>query len=235
MTKDKSIKIKKEMRATYDFMSNVYFGNWQYRWKSTPHVKSAQKDKKESVLAHQLSCMGLWFNLRRICPNLNKLVNSENIYEILWGHDLGEIFAGDVSQTEQVRGKGINKSQIERKEIIKMAGKIPKKTLDTLLKNFDAFEKKYENIDSIEILVCKLVDNIQGHHFGLVFGNDYDVHSELINKILNRSLIRITKRFLSVLKKGGHKKAHEEVELVVNYFIEIFKKSGAKLNLDSIK
>lgn len=236
MTKDKSLKIEKEMKATYKFMSNVYLGNWQYRWKGTPHMKNMfRKNKKESILAHQLACIGLWFNLRRICPNLNKLVNSENIYEILWGHDLGEIFSGDVSQTMQVQGKGINKSKIERQEIIKMAGKIPKKTLKILLKNFDAFEEKYEDMENIEILVCKLIDNIQGHHFGLVFGNDYETNSNLINKILNRSLIRITRRLLEVLEKENHKRAHQEIEMVVDYFIYIFKKSGAKLRLDEYK
>jgi 5'-deoxynucleotidase YfbR-like HD superfamily hydrolase len=235
MKKETSLKIKKEMKATYAFMSNVYLGNWQYRWKGTPHMKNAlRKNKKESILAHQLACIGLWFNLRRICPNLNKLVNSENIYEILWGHDLGEIFAGDVSQTLQVQGKGVNKSKIERQEIIKMAGKIPKRTLKILLKNFDAFEKKYEDIENIEILVCKLVDNIQGHHFGLVFGNDYKINSDLINKILNRSFVRIARRFLKVLEKKDHKKAYEEIELVVKYFIDLFKKSGAELKLEKI-
>src|SRR3989338_7734717 len=112
MTKDISSKIKKEMKATYTFMQNVYLGNWQYRWKGTPHMKNmSRKNKKESILAHQLSCIGFLVDLRRICPNLNKLVDSEKIYEILWRHDLGEIFAGDVSQTMQVKGKGANKNK----------------------------------------------------------------------------------------------------------------------------
>lgn len=235
MRKNKSSKIIKEMEATYAFMSKVYLGNWQYRWEGTPHMKNMlRKNKKESILAHELTCIGLWFNLRRICPSLNKLVNSENIYEILWMHDLGEIFVGDVSQTRQVQGKGVNKSKIERQEIIKMAGKIPKRTLKILLKNFDAFEEKYEDMESIEILVCKFIDNTVGHHFGLIFGNDYKINSDLINKILNRSFIRISRRLLEILKKEGHKKAYKEVELMTNYLIYLFKKSGAKLNLDKI-
>lgn len=228
-----SSKITKEIEATYAFMSNVYLGNWQYRWKGTPHMGNfLKKNKKESILAHQLACIGFWFNLRRICPNLNKLVDSEKIYEILWGHDLGEIFAGDVSQSLQVKGKGEGKSQIERKEIIKMTGKIPKRTLKTLLYNFDAFEKKHEEINSIEILVCKLIDNIQGNHFVIVFGNDFKTHSDLINKILNRSFIKAARRLLEVLKKKGNKKAYKEVESVVTCFIHLYKNSGAKLKLE---
>jgi 5'-deoxynucleotidase YfbR-like HD superfamily hydrolase len=226
-------KNEKEIEATYAFMSNVYLGNWEYRFADTPHMSiMLKKNKKESILAHQLSCIGFWFNLKRVCPNLNKLVDSEKIYEILWGHDLGEIFAGDISQPQQIKGKGINKSQIERKEIIKMAGKIPKKNLEILLKNFDAFEEKTEEITSLEILVCKLIDNIQGNHFAVVFGNDFKTHSDLINKVLNRSFIRTTRRLLKVLKKENHKKAYEEVVLVVNYLIYLFKKSGTELKLD---
>jgi 5'-deoxynucleotidase YfbR-like HD superfamily hydrolase len=229
-----SVQKIKEIKATYDFMSNVYFGNWQYRWKGTPHMGNFLKNKKESILAHQLACIGFWFNLRRICPNLNKLVDSEKIYEILWIHDLGEIFIGDISQSLQINGEGINKSQIERKEIIKMAGKIPKKTLKTILQNFDAFEKKHEEINSLEVLVCKLIDNIQGNHFAIVFGNDFKIHSDLINKILNRSFIKAASRLLEVLKKRNNKKAYKEVKSVVTYFISLYKKSGAKLKLEKI-
>lgn len=228
-----SAKNKKEIEATYAFMKNVYLGNWEYRFKETPHMSNMlKKNKRESILAHQLSCIGFWFNLKRICPNLNKIVDSEKIYEILWGHDLGEIFAGDVSQPQQIKGKGINKSKTERLEIIKMAGKIPVKTLKTLLQNFDDFEKKTEEITSVEILVCKLIDNIQGNHFAVVFGNDFKKNSDLINKVLNRSFIRTTRRLLEVLKEDDHKKAYKEVESVVAYLVYLFKKSGVKLELD---
>jgi 5'-deoxynucleotidase YfbR-like HD superfamily hydrolase len=231
-----SKEIKKEIEATYAFMSNVYLGNWQYRFKGTPHMSNMLKqNKKESILAHELSCIGFWFNLRKVCPNLNKLVNSEKIYEILWGHDLGEILAGDISLTHQVKGKGNDKNKNERREIIKMAGKIPKQTLSELLENFDAFEKKIEEIDDLEILICKLIDNIQGHHFALVFGNDFYEHSEIINKILNYSFVPRARRLLKILKERKHKKAYEEVESIINSFIEMFRKSGVKLKLENIR
>jgi 5'-deoxynucleotidase YfbR-like HD superfamily hydrolase len=228
-------KFKKDIKTTYDFMSHVYMGNWEYRFKGTPHMSNIlRKRKSESVLSHELACIGLWFNLRRICPNLNKLVNSEKIYEILWTHDLGEIFAGDVSLTHQVNGRGSNKHQIEREEIVKMAGNIPKQTLSELLGNFDAFEKKIEEIDDIEILVCKLIDNIEGHHFALIFGNDFNKHSEIINKILNYSFIPRANRLLEILKEKKHDKAHQEVKWIINSFIELFKKAGVRLKLDKI-
>jgi 5'-deoxynucleotidase YfbR-like HD superfamily hydrolase len=230
-----SKKIEKEIGATYAFMSNVYLGNWQYRFKGTPHMSNILgKRKSESVLAHELACIGLWFNLRRLCPHLNKLVNSERIYEILWTHDLGEILAGDVSLAHQVKGRGADKNKNERKEIIKMAGKIPRQTLSELLENFDAFEKKVEEIDDVEILVCKLIDNIEGHHFALVFGNDFNKHSEIINKILNYSFVPRARKLLEILKDKKNKKAYQEVKWIINSFIELFKKSGVRLKLDKI-
>ena len=68
----------------------------------------------------------------------------------------------------------------------------------------------------------------------MVFGNDHKTNSDLINKILNRSLIQITRRLLEVLEKESQRKAYEEVELIVNNFIDLFKKSGAKLKLEKI-
>lgn len=216
-------------------MSNIYLGNWQYRFIGTPHMaNSFKKNRKESILAHELSCIGLWFNLRRLCPNLDKLVNSEKIYEILWCHDLGEIIAGDVSLALQVKGMGADKSKIERKEIIKMAGKIPKETLGELLNYFDAFEEKVEKMDDLEIIISKLVDNIQGHHFALVFGNDHKKHSNLINKILNRSFVPRARQLLYILKEKKHKKAYEEARWIIENFTEKFIKSGVKLKLEKI-
>lgn len=230
-----SQKFKKNIKATYDFMSNIYMGNWEYRFKGTPHMSNIlKKGKSESILSHELACIGLWFNLRRLCPNLDKLVNSEKIYEILLVHDLGEIFAGDVSLSHQVKGRGINKHQLERKGIIKMAGKVPKQTLDALLENFDALEKKIETIDNLEVIVSKFVDNIEGHHFALIFGNDYKKHSEIINKILNYSFVPRSRRLLEILKERKHKKAYKEVKLIIDNFIELFKKAGVKLKLDKI-
>jgi 5'-deoxynucleotidase YfbR-like HD superfamily hydrolase len=228
-------KFKKDIQTTYDFMSKVYMGNWEYRFKGTPHMSNILgKRKSESVLAHELACIGLWFNLRRLCPHLNKLVNSEKIYEILWTHDLGEIFAGDVSLANQVKGRGTDKHQIERQEIIEMAGKMPKQNLKALLQNFDSFEKKLEEIDDLEVMVCKLIDNIEGNHFALVFGNDFNKHSEIINKILNYSFVPRARRFLEILKEKKHEKAYQEVKWIINSFIELFKKSGVRLKLDKI-
>ena len=45
-------KNEKDIGATYAFMKKVYSGNWQYRWKGTPHMSNMFKhNKRESILA----------------------------------------------------------------------------------------------------------------------------------------------------------------------------------------
>lgn len=216
-------------------MSNVYEGSWQYRWYGTPHMKnSLSKNRKESILAHQLACIGFWFNLRRISPNLDRLVDSEKVYEILWGHDLGEVFIGDISQARQTKGEGAGKSKVEREEIIKMSKGTPEKIVQDLLRNFDSFESKHEKTNNIEILVCKLIDNIQGNHFAIVFGNDFGINSDLISKIVNRSFIKAAIRLLEFLKNTKNKGAYKEARLIIDHHISAVKNSGVKLKVDSL-
>ena len=227
---------EKSLNGIYKLMSNVYEGNWQYRWHGTPHMsESLLANKKESILAHQLACIGFWFNLRIVCPNLNKIVDSVKIYEIFWGHDLGEIFTGDVSQTMQINGVGLDKSNIERKEIIEISKAAPREISRILLHNFDLFEKNHKKINSIEVLICKLIDNIQGNHFAMVFGNDFKINSDLINKVINRSFMKAANRLLEVLNDTGNKKAYNEAKTVIEHHLRLINKSGVKVKLEKYK
>jgi len=116
-----------------------------------------------------------------------------------------------------------------------MAGKIPKSTLNTLLRYFDDFEGEVEKMNDLEIVISKWLDNVQGHHFALIFGNDYKKNSVLINKIINRSYVNRSKRLLQILKEGKHKKAYEEAKFLVQNFLETFEKiGGIKLYLEKI-
>ena len=81
-------------------------------------------------------------------------------------------------------------------------------------------DKKTEEINSVVILVCKFFDNIHGHHFAVVFGNDFKKNSDLINKVLNRSFIRTTRRLLQVLKEKNHKKAMHKFALLSTILIQ---------------
>ena len=216
----------------YEFMADAYHGNWQYRWAQTPYLKKQiATGKNEPISGHQWACIGFWFYLRRVCPSLDELVDPVEVYERLWSHDLGETFQGDVSQFRQLKGEGSHKHIIERKEIVKMGRKMPKKMLNQLLQWFDEFEDDYNKMDKLEVLTAKFIDTLQGDHFAMVFGKDLREHSEVISKIVNRTFISVTLRFLKVLKSQGHKKAYNEVKAVANNHIKNIRQAGVKLNL----
>ncbi|MFA5932319.1 MAG: HD domain-containing protein [Candidatus Paceibacterota bacterium] len=225
--------INESLDGIYKFMSHAYNGNWQYRWSETPYLEENIKaGKHESILGHQWACIGFWFYLRRICPSLDGLVDTTEIYERLWGHDLGETFEGDISQFAQVAGKGADKHIVERKEIEKMGETLPKEILDQMLKWFDEMENGFENVEKLEALVAKFIDTIQGNHFVVVFGNNLPENGEMINKIIGRSFVPVSRQLLKVLKDQGQKRAYEEVVEVITYNLDFFEKAGVKINPD---
>jgi len=226
----------KSLDGIYQFMAEAYHGNWQYRWAGTPYLqKNIKAGKNESVSGHQWACIGFWFYLSRICPALSKLVDTTEIYERLWSHDLGETFKGDVSQVFQLAGHGVNKHRIERKEIQKMGKNIPKKILQQLVEWFDEFESEFIDMKKLEILIVKFVDTIEGNHFAFVFGNDLHKHRATINKIVNRSFVLVARQLLKILKQRGYKKAYQEVRIVALHHLKMVNKTGAQINPNSLE
>ncbi len=221
------------LNGIYEFMALAYEGNWQYRWDQTPYMqKNIKASKNESILAHQWACIGFWFFLSRICPNLSTLVNTAEIYERLLVHDLGETFEGDIPQFLQLQGYGFGKHVIERKEMEKIGKTIPKNILKQLLTWFDEFEDDFENMEKLEVLIAKFIDLLQGNHFALAFGNNLKQNSETINKTLNKRFIKIANQLLHVLKERGYKKAHKEVLDVLAHHLKFHKKAGIKISLN---
>lgn len=229
--KDKTT--NKSLNSIYKFMADTYHGNWQYRWGKTPWMQKHIKiGRNESISGHQWACIGFWFHLSRVCPSLEALVDTKEIYERLWSHDLGETFEGDVPQFDQLSGRGVNKHITERKEIEKMGKQIPRKILKQMLDWFTEFEEDFENMDNLEVLVAKFIDTVQGNHYAVVFGNNLSEHSQAIDKIVGRSLIPIATRLLEILRQRGHKKAHQEVMNVTTHLLKFFKKAGVKINFN---
>ncbi len=223
----------KELDGAYEFMADAYHGNWQYRWSGTPYLqKNIKTGKNESISGHQWACIGFYFYLSRICPSLSKLVDAAEIYERLWSHDLGETFRGDISQFQQLAGKGVNKHDFERKEIQRMGKTISKKILKQLIRWFNEFEGEFKNIKKLEILIVKFIDTMQGNHFALVFGNDLVKHKITIKKIVNRSFIPVARQLLKVLEQRGHKKAYQEVKIIALHHLKMFNKIGVQIDLN---
>lgn len=211
---------KKSLDGLYDFMRQAYGANWQYRFAATAYMSKANaRGLKESVLAHQWSLMILWFQLRRVATELDKVVDETKLYEILMIHDLGETFSGDTPMVAQMAGKGRNKQETERKGIQLLGKNLPSKNLSDMLTLFDKFEMNPQSVSSIEFLLARFIDYLQGAHFALVFGNDLSKHSEIISKIVRNKWVECAMRLIDVLKQKGFKGAAEEVRLISNHHI----------------
>lgn len=227
--------INKSFDGLYDFMSQAYHGNWSYRWEGVPWMqKNITEGKNESILAHQWACVGFWLILKDVCPALSALVNTEEIYERVWSHDIGETFVGDISQFRQLSGIGGNKHFVEQKEIKKITKSMPSKTSRKLRAYFKEFEKPIEKITNLEALVAKLIDTLQGNHFALVFaeGLSESKNSDSVKKIVERTAGRAAKQLLKVLKQKGHVQAHAEVLALVNHHLDFYRKLGIKIGFN---
>jgi 5'-deoxynucleotidase YfbR-like HD superfamily hydrolase len=223
----------KTLDSIYKFMADNYQGNWSYRWGGVPWMqKNIKAGKNESILAHQWACMGFWLTLRDVCPALNALVNTQEIYERVWSHDMGETFVGDISQFRQINGDGVDKHLLEQQEIERMTKFVSAKTSRKIRSYFKEFEKPIEKITKLEALVSKLIDTLQGNHFALVFaeGLKSSENKDSVKKIVERTSVRSANQLLKILKQRGHIKAYDEVLAVVNHHLNYYRKLGIKID-----
>jgi len=234
----KNKKINQSLNNIYRFMADNYQGNWSYRWGGVPWMQKNNKmGKRESILAHEWACIGFWLTLKDICPALNALVDTEEIYERVWSHDMGETFVGDISQFRQINGYGKDKHLIEQQEIERITKFISIKTSHRLCNYFKEFEKPIEKITKLEALVAKLIDTIQGNHFALVFaeGLGSSKNKDSVKKIVERTSVRVANQLLKILKQRRHIKAHAEVLVILNHHINYYRKLGIKIDFNYSK
>lgn len=223
---------KAEIEGLYEFMNRTFPGNWQYRMGETPYGSVAAKEgKRESIAGHMWACMNMWMQMKVICPELAKLVNSEELYEILLVHDLGESVTGDVSNWKQLHGHGENKEEIEKEEIRMLTDCLPKESQQKILASFEGFEASIEEITQLEFLVAKFIDIVEGDQFVLALGNDFPTYSLQISAILDKKFKPRALRLMEVLKDGGHDRAAEEVRLVSKSHAEVITKAGVPYKL----
>src|SRR3989344_3267108 len=246
---------RKKLRQIYSFMERAYPANWQTRWNKTPYMTSfAEQEeidkfvnkigKLESVPGHVWACIGLWMSLRQLCPNLDKLVNSEEIYERLWAHDLGETYRGDISYAIKIHSRLDEGKEEERKDLVKLTSNLPLKERERLICWFDEFEeKKDEKGIKLEVLVARWIDNLQGDHFALVFGNNLARYKETLEKITKMRSAGRSKRLIDYLKqrtrskKGNHQsyiKAAGDVRAVILAHIKFLSEKKIKLDLSEL-
>ncbi len=232
--KTRQKKTEKLIIGMYKLLSQAYKGNWQNRWRDTPYFKHAfDQGKVESIAGHAWAAMEFWFLLRRICPKLDSLVNSMEVYEILLNHDLGETDKGDVSLYQKIKGAADDK-MAERQGVEKLSQQLPEIKRE-LLGWFDEFEGEVEKIEKLEILLAKWIDNLQGNHFALTFGKRLPQFSKEINSILQIRFIPYTNRLIHALEERGEKGAIKEVKQITQQHAKFIKAAGINLDTSRLK
>lgn len=225
---------KEQLDGMYKLLSEAYKGNWQYRWQDTPFLEEAVKDGKvESIVGHVWGTMELWFNLRRLCPKLDSLIDSTELYEILLNHDLGETNAGDTPLYRKINGAADSR-QNERDDLKQISDSSPEIQAE-LLAWFDEFEQEIEKIDRVEMSVAKWLDNLQGNHFALTFGKDLPSYSEPINNILQIRFVVYTNRLLDLLEVRNEVEARAEVKQVAQHHADAIKAAGIDFDTSKLK
>ena len=221
---------EKQIDGMYSMLAKAYLGNQQYRWRDTPYLKKALSEgKTESIVSHAWGTVEFWFLLRRVCPNLESLVNSTELYEILLNHDLGETYKGDVPLYRKINGEVDNK-KVERQGVEKICEQLPD-TREELLRWFDEFEGDINKVDRLEIIVAKWIDSLQGNHFAMTFGDKLPEFSKPINSILQIRFVPYTNRLIQVLEDRGEKEATREVKEIAQHHTELIKAKG--INFDT--
>ena len=246
------VKARTQLEKSYSFFGSIYPANWQTRWSKTPYMKSfAQQGdidkfvkkvgKFESVPGHVWACIGLWMHLRKVCPSLDKLVDSQEIYERLWSHDLGETLSGDISYAVKIQKRLDLGKDLERKGYIKILKPLDRKDRAKFVKWFDEFEGEKSDLP-LEVLIARWIDNLEGDHFVLTFGKSLSGYSKLIAEIIRKRSVARAGNLINLLekmdkrgKKGKFcKKAAGEVKEVMRFHIGLMRKRKIRLDLSEL-
>lgn len=216
---------KEQLDGTYEMISEFYASNFQIRWSETPYMKeSIESGREESVAGHSWGTMMLWYSLKRVAPNLGAIVNSEEVYETLIIHDLGETIIGDTPLYLVING-GKKPKQDERDSLELLTEPAPW-FRDELLARHDEFEQDIEKVDRLEVVVAKWLDTLQGNHFALTFGKNLTEHSKKINDILQIRFIPYTNKLLGILDMKGELFAFNEVRQIAKHHIKKIRDAG---------
>lgn len=219
----------KDFEKIFAFVAKLYQGNWQYRWGQVPFVdQQIDQSKGESVLSHQWSCVALWSLLRQIMPETDKIVHTNRVYELLTFHDLGEVIIGDTPLVQQLNEGSREKHEEELREVERYSEDLSGPLQEFIRSRFQEYTFSQE--PTVEILLSRYINAMQGNHFGLVFGKNLAEHSELISTIVKKYFIPIVKDLQAALEKKS-KSSAEEVAILTKYHLASIRGKGIRLEL----
>jgi 5'-deoxynucleotidase YfbR-like HD superfamily hydrolase len=220
------------------FISNIFPGNWQWRFKNdTPYMTiSFKKGQRESVNGHMMAAAHLWNQYSNLFPKLSKVVDSKRVLLMLLGHDLGEIPKGDVSIGTQLKN-GLKKDRIDNEKLgfIEVTSSLPENQKKELVSFFDAFEFGYDEVGEVwdmDALIARLIDSIVGDYFMMDHYNDIDKYWEQNALAIKTRMNGCVNQIIKIFNERGQMGAKNDVLKIVKYHIEALRKNGIKVELD---
>jgi hypothetical protein len=220
---------KKQFGQLFTFLEYLYMGNWEYRWGQVPFMDyKSSGNKGESILAHQWSCTALWLLLRYVLPETNKIIDSSQVYEYLIFHDIGEICVGDTPIVQQLKEGSVRKNEIEIREVEAHTEDLPH-NLQQLIRSY-FHDYTFAHPGTVEIVLARYLNAIQGNHFGLVYGKNLSQYSVIIDKIVSTYFIPLAEQ-LEKLLFSQSKLAAQEISDLSSYHLDSIRSKGITLNI----
>lgn len=239
--------LERKIIKVFHFLEKSYPSNWQVRWEETPYMALFSKKREiekvvkkgvkfETIPGHVWATMLLWFVLRRVCRNLDKVVDTSKLLERICVHDLAETIGGDTSIYSKYNEPDAtsNWKRRERRDFRKLIKDLPIPIRAELEESFEEYEAEDKNYQSFETLVAKWLDNLQGNHFALVFGNNLGEYSELIEKIIKSRAGKRARLMMDYLGEKREENAASEVKAVMKVHIEMAREKGIDIDLSDL-
>ena len=230
-----------------EFYKNVYSLNLKTRWNDVPHMSAfASQDELEkvgnfeSVAGHIWGCQLLSLVIKKTNPSLKKVIDFEDVSDLLTVHDIGEAIRGDISLTSRASSNFDMDKDGEREDYVKIIKDLPEKLQNGLLDLFDEFEGESNEEMKLEVLFARWVDSLQGNLTGQIFGNNLPENSEIIEKVMRiRSVVRSRQLVEGLLRKSeksgdDHSKAAFEAEMISKENIEMVKELGIQVDFSDL-
>lgn len=229
-----------ELSGVFNFMKQAYRLYGRMRFRGADFMKDPTPELKgigeESVAEHLFSSLLLWQLVTPVLPNLSRLIDKESIQQMILIHDIGEVAQGDVSATNQLKGKGKNRKIVEEKAFNSLLKKLPVRSRNALKSEHQRYEIEKANklTQDTTVLIAKVIDMLQGGHYLLINSINFADHSDHYQQVMDTGFFPYTKRLLTILKEENELEAAQEVRMLIKFYLLQYEKNGAKMVSEGI-
>lgn len=217
------------------FMKEAYEAYGVMRFAGAPYMRQPQVDHhnrgEESIAAHMWAVGLLWEVTYPIMPHLTKIIDPEKVHRYVRIHDIGEIGDGDVSVVRQFNGEGKNRAQREEVVFSEISSLLPTESQIFIRQTHDQYEKEKNDYQTQnkEVLLAKMFDTLQGDHFVLTQGINFEDHSDIHKRIVIAKLLPFSKQLQKLLHDSDQIEAIEEVNLLIKHHLYLYQQKGISI------